>query len=194
MPVRLYEEGFFPSGWEWGRGEMAFLAMWSGHGWAVGVQCPHVLMDPDAYHGLWRSVTEGQAWSLSHWCSRPVELGQWSCLVHTSQLLVWGINGYTELIPNPQVSQISLWFAEGSWSPSARAGERFSTKTDKGQTDCLVFTSFFPKKLCWGFSEKHLQHFAIGNKVTLLIEFIHWKKKCSPFPINVRRGGTSSLV
>lgn len=161
---------------------MVFLASWSGHGWAVGVQYPHLLMDPDDYHGLWRSMTEGQAWSLSYWCSSPVELGQWSCLVHTSQLLVWGISGCTELMLNPQTSQISLWLAEGSWSASARAGEGVSMKIDKGQTDCPGFTSFFPKKLCWGFSEKHLQHFAIGNKVTLLIEFIHCNKKKQSLP------------
>lgn len=65
-------------------------------------------------------------------------------------------------------------------------------KIDKGYPG---YTSFFPEKLCWGFSEKekHLQRFAIGNKVTLLIEFIHCNKKISPFPVNVRRGGVSSL-
>lgn len=75
---------------------------------------------------------------------------------------------------NPQVSRISLWLTEGFWSASARAGEGVSKKTDKGHSG---FTSFFPEKLCWGFSEKHLQHFVIGNKVTLLIEFVHCNKK-----------------
>lgn len=97
-----------------GRGVMVFLShvKWAWlSSWSVTAP---FAMDPDEYHGLWRSVTEGQAWSLSHWSSWPVELGHWSCLVHTSQLLVWGVSGCTELMSNPQAAQLSLWLAEGS--------------------------------------------------------------------------------